>query len=58
MEARITRPTTDGFAVEFIETEAFRDALIRKIYCIPEARSSVNVSGARVLNALVIRAFR
>src|SRR5437763_2292653 len=58
VEARITRPTADGFAVEFIETEAFRDALIRKIYCSPEARSSVNVSGARVLNALVVRAFR
>ena len=29
--ARITRPTDDGFTVEFIETDALRDALIRKI---------------------------
>jgi cellulose synthase/poly-beta-1,6-N-acetylglucosamine synthase-like glycosyltransferase len=58
VEARITRPTADGFAVEFIETDALRDALIRKIYCSPEARSSVNVSGRRLLNALVVRTFR
>ena len=54
VEARITRPTAVGFAVEFIETDALRDALIRKIYCSPEARSSVNVSGRRLLNALVV----
>jgi cellulose synthase (UDP-forming) len=56
--ARIVRRTTGGFAVEFCEADAIRDALIRRIYCRGEATSLAQVSGQRVFQALVARALR
>jgi hypothetical protein len=56
--ARIVRRTTGGFAVEFCDTDAIRDALIRRIYCRGDASSLGSVSGRRVFQALVARALR
>jgi cellulose synthase (UDP-forming) len=56
--ARIVRRTTGGFAVEFCDTDAIRDALIRRIYCRADGSSLGSVSGRRVFQALVARALR
>jgi len=56
--ARIVRETPGGFAVEFADMGRRSDELIRKIYCGPSARRSVDVRGRDVLNALVARALR
>jgi cellulose synthase (UDP-forming) len=56
--ARIVRQTKTGFAVEFTEADAIRDALIRRIYCRGEQSSPARVSGRRVFQALLARALR
>jgi cellulose synthase (UDP-forming) len=58
IEARIIRQTQDGFAVEFVETEALRDALIRKVYCGRYAQRPVQVRELHILHALFERAMR
>ena len=56
--ARVVRQTKTGFAVEFTDGNAMRDALIRRIYCRGDPSSPVRVSGRRVFQALVARALR
>jgi cellulose synthase (UDP-forming) len=56
--ARIVRQTNEGFAVEFTDVDAIRDALIRRIYCRGETSSREPVNARRVFQALVARALR
>jgi cellulose synthase (UDP-forming) len=58
IQARIIRDTDDGFAVEFVDAEGQRDALIRKVYCSRYERPAARVHSGRVLRALVARALR
>jgi hypothetical protein len=58
IQARIIRGTEDGFAVEFVDADGQRDALIRKIYGGGYDRPAILVHSRRVLRALVARALR
>jgi hypothetical protein len=58
VQARIIRDTADGFAVEFVDADGQRDALIRKIYGGGYDRPAMRVRSRRVLRALVARALR
>jgi cellulose synthase (UDP-forming) len=58
VQARIIRDTEDGFAVEFVDAEGQRDALIRKVYCSRYERPAARVHSGRVLRALLARALR
>jgi cellulose synthase (UDP-forming) len=58
IDGRVIRQAEEGFAVEFTEAGAVRDALIRKIYCASEPPACTEVSGHRVFQALVARALR
>jgi cellulose synthase (UDP-forming) len=58
IQARIIRDTEDGFAVEFVDAEGQRDALIRKVYCSRYERPAARVHTGRVLRALLARALR
>jgi cellulose synthase (UDP-forming) len=58
IQARIIRDTDDGFAVEFVDADGQRDALIRKVYCSRYERPAARVHSGRVLRALVARALR
>jgi cellulose synthase (UDP-forming) len=58
IQARIIRDTEDGFAVEFVDADGQRDALIRKIYGGGYDRPAIRVRSRRVLRALVARALR
>jgi len=58
IQARIIRQTQGWFAVEFIDLDRRRDALIRKIYGGRYTQRPVQVRGHRILHALIARALR
>ena len=58
IQARIIRDTEDGFAVEFVDAEGQRDALIRKVYCSRYERPAARVHTGHVMRALLARALR
>jgi hypothetical protein len=56
--SRVIEASPASFAVEFVNTDGMRDALIRKVYSGEYYTSLKKVEGRQVFGALVARSFR
>ena len=55
---RITRASEDGFAIEFIDADPLRDALVRKLYSGRYYEGRRQVQSKRLFRAVLARALR